>query len=214
LRLCAPATNIDNGGIEPMPTSAELRATARTSLSGNWLPAIGITLLFAVILGVVSYIPYIGEIGVLLLGGPLTLGLITYFVMLVRNEKPLVGLLFGSFDRFPVSFLVYLLVQIFVFLWTLLLIVPGIIAALRYSQAFFILRENPNIEAMDAIRQSKEMMVGHKGRLFVLYLSFIGWAILAAIPFGLGFIWLYPYMLAAQAAFYEDLKGRANVGSI
>jgi uncharacterized membrane protein len=196
-----------------MPTSAELRAIARKSLSGSWLPAIGITLLFGVIIGVVSYIPYIGTIGVLLLGGPLTLGLITYFVKLVQGERPLVGLLFGSFDRFPVSFLVYLLVQVFVFLWSLLLIVPGIIAALRYSQAFFILRENPNIEAMEAIRQSKEMMNGHKGRLFVLYLSFIGWAILASIPFGLGFIWLYPYMLAAQAAFYEDLKGRTVITS-
>lgn len=196
-----------------MPTSAELRAIARKSLSGNWLPAVGITLLYTVIIGVLSYIPYIGGIGVLLLGGPLTLGLITYFVRLVRNERPLVGVLFNSFDRFAVSFLVYLLVQIFVFLWSLLLIVPGIIAALRYSQAFFILRENPKIEVMEAIRQSKEMMKGHKGRLFVLYISFIGWAILACIPFGLGFIWLYPYMLAAQAAFYEDLKGRTVITS-
>ncbi|MEF3307085.1 DUF975 family protein [Paenibacillus sp. GYB003] len=191
-----------------MPTSSELRATARRSLSGNWLPAIGIALLFAIILGVLSYIPYIGGIAVLVLGGPLTLGLVTYFLQLHRGEKPVVGVLFGSFDRFAPSFLVYLLVQIFVFLWTLLLIVPGIIAALRYSQSFYILKDNPNIEAMEAIRQSKQMMKGHKGRLFVLYLTFIGWAILAAIPFGLGFIWLTPYMMATQAAFYEDLKGR------
>ncbi|GAA3409005.1 DUF975 family protein [Paenibacillus hodogayensis] len=191
-----------------MPTSAELRATARRSLSGNWLPAIGITLLFAIIIGVLSYIPYVGGLAVLLLGGPLTLGLLAYFVKLVRSEKPEVGLLFQSFDRFGVAFVLYLLIQIFTFLWTLLLIVPGIIAALRYSQAFYILRDNPNLEPMEAIRQSKEWMVGHKGRLFVLYLTFIGWAILAAIPFGLGYIWLYPYMLATQAAFYEDLKAR------
>lgn len=193
-----------------MPTSAELRATARRSLSGNWLPAIGITLLYAVIIGVLSYVPYIGGIAVLLLAGPLMLGLITYFLKLARGEKPVVGLLFQSFDRFGVSFLLYLLMQVFILLWSLLLIVPGIIAALRYSQSFFILRDNPNLEPMEAIRQSKEMMKGHKGRLFVLYLTFIGWAILAAIPFGLGFIWLYPYILAAQTAFYEDLKGRTG----
>jgi len=191
-----------------MPTSSELRAAARRSLSGNWLPAIGITLLFAVILGALSYIPFIGAIAVLLLGGPLTLGLVAYFLQLARGEKALVGALFQSFDRFGTSFLVYLLIQIFVFLWSLLLIVPGIIAALRYSQSFFILRDNPTIDPMEAIRRSKEMMVGHKGRLFILFLSFIGWAILASIPFGLGFIWLTPYIMAAQAAFYEDLKSR------
>ncbi|RKN80619.1 DUF975 family protein [Paenibacillus ginsengarvi] len=196
-----------------MPTSSELRATARKSLSGNWLPAIGITLLFAIIIGVLSYIPYIGGIAVLIVGGPLTLGLVTYYLKLVRGGKPGVELLFGSFDRFAPAFLVYLLVQIFVFLWSLLLIVPGIIAALRYSQSFYILQENPNIEPMEAIRQSKEMMVGHKGRLFVLYLTFIGWAILAAIPFGLGFIWLQPYIMTTQAAFYEDLKGRSGSAS-
>lgn len=194
-----------------MPTSAELRAIARKSLSGDWLPAIGVTVLYAIIIAVVSYIPYIGTLGVLLLAGPLTLGLITYFMKQARKEVPLVGDLFGSFDRFAVSFLVYIVIQIFVMLWSLLLIVPGIIAALRYSQSFFILRDNPNIEAMEAIRRSKQMMIGHKGRLFVLHLSFIGWAILAAIPFGLGFIWLYPYMLAAQVAFYEDLKGRTTM---
>lgn len=195
-----------------MPTSAELRATARKVLSGNWLPAIGVTLLFVVILGVLSYIPFIGEIGVLLITGPLMLGLIMFFVNLVRSGQPLIGQLFGGFERFAVSFLLYVLVQIFILLWALLLIIPGIIASLRYSQSFFILNDHPNLEPMDAIRRSKQMMDGHKLRLFWLHLSFLGWAILAAIPFGLGFIWLYPYMLSAQAAFYEDLKARSGSG--
>ncbi|MDF2726302.1 MAG: rane protein [Paenibacillus sp.] len=191
-----------------MPTSAELRATARKSLKGNWLPAIGITLLYIIIVSVLSYIPYIGFIGVILLTGPFTLGLIAYYVKLIRSERAEIGDLWGSFGQFGASFLVYLITSVLVFLWSILLIVPGIIAALRYSQSYYILRDNPTIEAMDAIRRSKQMMQGHKGRLFVLYLTFIGWAILAAIPLGLGYIWLYPYMLATNAAFYEDLKGR------
>ena len=193
-----------------LPTSSQIRAAARQSLRGNWLPAIGITLLMIVIMGILSYIPFIGGICALLLAGPLTIGLYAFFLNLVRAEKAEVGMLFGEFQNYGEKLLLTILIAVFTFLWTLLLIIPGIIAAYRYSQAYFIMKDNPGISAMDAIRLSKEMMAGHKFRLFVLNLSFIGWAILAAIPFGLGFIWLYPYMLASLTVFYQDLKDRTS----
>ncbi len=84
--------------------------------------------------------------------------------------------------------------------------IPGIVAALSYSQAFYILAENPGIGALEAIRISKRMMYGYKGKLFLLYLSFIGWAILSALTLGIGYLWLIPYVSTTLANFYEEVK--------
>ncbi|XID91971.1 DUF975 family protein [Paenibacillaceae bacterium WGS1546] len=88
------------------------------------------------------------------------------------------GTLFSGFSDFFKPFLLYLLLIVFVSLWSLLFVIPGIIAAFRYSQAYYILIDNTGIGPLEAIRRSKAMMVGHKGRFFMLYLSFIGWALL------------------------------------
>lgn len=193
-----------------MPTSAQIRAIARGSLSGSWAKGVIVGLIYSVIAGLVSSIPYIGWIGAILLAGPLILGVYMFFVRLGRGEQPSVATMFDGFNRFVPAFQLYVLIQVFVLLWSLLLIIPGIIASLRYSQAFFIMQDDPHISATDALNASKEMMIGHKGRLFVLHLSFIGWALLCVLTFGIGFLWLYPYILASQAAFYQDLKSRAN----
>jgi uncharacterized membrane protein len=92
-------------------------------------------------------------------------------------------------------------------LWTCLLIVPGLVMSFAYAMTPYILEENPEISAWEASTRSREMMKGHKFDLFYLYLSFIGWIILSCITFGIGFIWLVPYMQLSIAAFYNDLKG-------
>ncbi|MEL7624609.1 MAG: DUF975 family protein [Clostridiales bacterium] len=94
---------------------------------------------------------------------------------------------------------------VFILLWGLLLIVPGIIAAYRYAMTDYLLAENPDLGIMEAINKSKEMMKGHKAGLFCLQLSFIGWAILSALTFGIGFLWYNPYYYAAETAFYLHL---------
>ncbi|MFC3772339.1 DUF975 family protein [Paenibacillus sp. GCM10012303] len=193
-----------------MPTSSELRAAGRRSLTGYWWNAVGLTLIYSLILGLVGSIPGIGWIGVLLLGGPLTFAMYVFFLRLYRGERPLIGSLFDGFSRYAPTMALYLLMYVLIILWSLLLVVPGIIAALRYSQAYFIMQDDATIGPQDAIERSKEMMYGHKWRLFVLYVSFIGWALLSAITFGIGSLWLVPYMLASQAAFYEDLKSRSS----
>ena len=101
-----------------------------------------------------------------------------------------------------------LLVSIYTFLWTLLFIIPGFIAAFSYAMTPYILEENPYMPINDAIRQSKEMMRGNKWRLFCLEISFIGWAILCLLTCGIGFLWLTPYYNAAICAFYYDISGR------
>lgn len=109
-----------------------------------------------------------------------------------------------------------LLAAIFTFLWTLLLIIPGIVKSFSYAMTKYILEENPELSANEAIDRSRAMMRGHKFDLFWLYLSFIGWVILSIITCGIGFIWLVPYMETAEAAFYEEVKAdyAANGGLI
>lgn len=148
----------------------------------------------------------IGGIINFILGGAISYGVAGFFLKLVRNENPMIENLFNGFNYFVNTFLVNLVVTIFTFLWTLLLIVPGIIALFRYSMVYFIMNDNSEIGVMEAINLSGEMMKGHKGRLFCLWISFIGWFILGLIPCGIGLLWVIPYYTAAKANFYEDLK--------
>ncbi|MCS7464574.1 DUF975 family protein [Paenibacillus doosanensis] len=193
-----------------MLTNSELRRVARESLQGNWAGAIGATIIVSVILTIAAMIPGINWLLSLIIAGPFLLGLFLYFIRLVRGEEPKVENVFHGFRQFLNSFVLYLLISIFVTLWMLLLIVPGVIAALRYSQAYFIMNDNPDISGLDAIRQSKLMMDGHKMRLFMLCLSFLGWFVLGFILFGIGLIWVIPYFYAALAAFHQDLKHRTE----
>ena len=98
------------------------------------------------------------------------------------------------------------LMYIFLFLWSLLLVIPGIIKTFSYAMTPFILEEHPELTANEAIDHSRAMMKGHKFDLFWLILSFIGWFILSIFTFGIGYLWLFPYMQTSIAGFYEDVK--------
>lgn len=102
-----------------------------------------------------------------------------------------------------------ILSTIYIFLWTLLLIIPGLIKSYSYALTPYILVEHPEMSANEAIEESMRLMDGHKFDLFYLQLSFIGWAILSILSLGLGFFWLIPYQMTAQAAFYRDIKNEA-----
>jgi uncharacterized membrane protein len=180
----------------------ELRALARSQLHGSWLAAVGMVLVYCIILGISSAV----VVGPLILGGPLTLGFLGYFSKKSRGEPVKLENLFDGFKLFGTSFLLYLLEGVFLVLWFCLLIIPGIVKCFSYSMAFFILRDNPDIGALEAITQSRKMMKGYKGKLFGLCLSFIGWGILCCLSFSIGFLWLCPYISLSIANFYEDLK--------
>ena len=196
-----------NGSVK---SNGELRFLARQQLKGNWGMPILVCLVYSIIMGAPNAIPVLGSAAVILISGAMTLGLTRYFIMFKRNESPIIETLFDGFKLFIPSLVLWLLFSIFTFLWSLLLIVPGIIAALAYSQAFYILNDNPQIQAMDALRQSKQMMQGYKGKFFLLGLSFIGWSLLACLTLGIGFLWLVPYIQLSMANFYEDLKSSYN----
>lgn len=164
------------------------------------------------LLSIIAMIAIIYSLVVLVIGGAIKLGLCNYNINLV-NRAPQNGLstLFGRLNTFGKAFLLQLITGVLVFLWSLLLIIPGIIAMYRYAMAPFIMAQNPGVGIIEAIQQSKQMMKGHKWQLFVLQLSFIGWAILCVFTMGIGLLWLAPYIGASNAAFYLHVSGQQPV---
>ena len=137
---------------------------------------------------------------------PLEWGLTVFFLNLIRHEDIRYERLFDGYKDFVRVFLASFLCQLAVTIGCILLIVPGIILGLMFSQYAYILKDDPQISALDALMKSMKMMDGHKMELFWLYLSFIGWAILALFTFGFGLLLLVPYVETTLAHFYEDLK--------
>ena len=135
-------------------------------------------------------------------------GLVSFFLKISRNEEVTWKELFSKTNMFVPYLVITLLVGIFVFLWSLLLIIPGIIAALGYSQVYLVKLDNPEMGDFDAIKKSKELMRGHKWEFFLLNLSFIGWIILGAFTFGILYLWLIPYMEVTMCNFYNELVAK------
>lgn len=138
----------------------------------------------------------------------LSLGVMNAFLKLLREGDDRL-----TSNMFQIAFKNYwhkvwgmFLMHLFIFLWTLLFIIPGIVKAFSYAMTPYILDERPELSAGEAIDHSRAMMKGHKFDLFWLYLSFIGWGILCIFTLGIGLLWLVPYMQTAVAAFYEDVK--------
>lgn len=192
-----------------MVENSELRNEARLSLEGKWGLAIGTIVVYWLISGVVQSIPYVGWIVGIAIGGPLYFGLITFFLNISRGDDAALDNIFIGFKdgRFEKNFITYILMTVLIFLWSLLLIVPGIIKGIAYSQAFYLMTDDPELSGMDALNKSEEMMDGHKMRYFILALSFLPWALLCILTFGIGFLWLAPYIQVTFAKFYDDLKG-------
>lgn len=188
----------------------ELRSNARMQLKGNWMPAVLAYLVFTIISALPSTIPYVGLIISILIAGPMTLGITKFSVNLKRHNATNIEVIFDGFKNFTTAMVLQILIILFVTLWSLLLIIPGIIAYLSYSQAFYILNDKPELTSMEALEESKKMMQGYKWKLFCLYLSFLGWGILSALTFGIGTLWLNPYIGLSLANFYDNIKNNLN----
>lgn len=185
----------------------EIRLEAREFLQGNWLKLALVWLIYGAILSLVPATMGIGGIVPLIIGGPLMLGITRIFLKLWHRQDFQIEEMFQGFNEFYRSMVAYLLIALHVFLWSLLLIVPGIIAAISYSMTLFIMAEDRGIEAQEAMRKSKEMMEGHKTEYFMLMLSFIGWFLLSCLTGGLGFLLLSSYTTMASTIFFQRLKG-------
>jgi len=186
--------------------NAVLMQMARESLKGKWGLAIGTFVVYILITSVLQVIPVIGLIASLIISGPFALGLAIFSIPISRNQDAKLEQIFQGFINFGNALGAYLLMVLFILLWMLLLIVPGIIAALSYSMTFYILADDSSIGPMEAIDKSKKMMYGYKWKLFCLGLRFLGWALLCILTLGIGFLWLFPYMQISMVKFYDDIK--------
>lgn len=163
---------------------------------------------FAGIMASLAGLLLVYSIAVFIIGSAMQLGYNRYNISLYESTAtPKIETLFSYFSYFGNALVLRLLMFLKILAWTLLFIIPGIIAAYRYSMAPYIMAENPTMTAMEAIEESKRLMANNKWRLFCLQLSFLGWALLASLTV-VGGVFLLPYTEAANTAFYLDLTGR------
>jgi len=220
------------------PNASAFRAAARRSLKGYWGWALLVCLVAALLGGVsggsggvsgffrsaqdhaadypgmerlaAAAAPYacVWGIAVFLIGGAVELGACSFHCRLNLGQRPPFDALFERFSIFGKALGLRLFCALFILLWSLLLVVPGIIAAYRYSMAKYLMAEYPDMGVREAVNRSKELMDGNKGRLFCLQFSFIGWCLLSVLTLGILSLWLTPYVETATAAFYLELTGK------
>lgn len=192
---------------------------AISSLEHKWGESAILILLYLLIGGTVSYGPgllmpsatsnitssvTINIISLLLI--PMSWGVTITFLEVSRGMKVNYGNLAKGYHDFTRIFLTMFLKGVYTFLWALLLIIPGIVKGYSYAMTEFVLADRPDLAYNEAIEESMRLMQGNKWRLFVLDLSFLGWALLCILTLGIGYLFLAPYMEVAHAHFYADLK--------
>lgn len=203
-----------------MDSNSVLRKRARLALSGNWGTAIIISIILVVVNIAINYIG--GKVSSIqtffinfsttsfltILIAPLKFGVDWTFLNLVRSIEFKIESIFDPFKTdFIKCILASLLQWVYIMLWSLLFIIPGIVMGIAYSQISFILKDQPDLSITEVLVLSKKMMNGYKWKYFCMMLSFLGWAFLSILTLGIGFLWLTPYISATSAEFYNDLSG-------
>ncbi len=147
---------------------------------------------------------------------PVCVGYNSFTLRVYRGEAADIGGMFqNGFSNYWRHVGGMLWMGLFTFLWSLLFIIPGIIKALAYFMTPYILADCPTVTATDALKLSMRMTQGHKGKIFVMFLSFIGWAILTGLTFGiLGIFYTGPYFGTTYAGLYDELKREALANGV
>jgi len=205
--------------------SQDFKSWARQVLAGNWGAAIAVCLVADLMSlgvnvldmvqsgGAVTWLALISSLifGVLI-SGVTTLGIAYYFTNLVADRGAQFKNLFEPFRYLGKAIWMNTVIFCYIFLWSLLFVIPGIIAMYRYAMVPYLIAEFPDLSVSEAMEESARLMNGNKMRLFSLQFSFIGWVLLAVIAtFGIGMLWVTPYMHAADAAFYMEVTGRSGL---
>lgn len=189
-----------------MLTRTQLKTASKQQLKGKWL-IVGCAFFLIPLLSIgIGMIPLLGAILIALIPGPILLGQIFMVLKVVHEQEIDITDIFEGFNYLGKSIGLYILRGLFIFLWSLLLLIPGIIKGFAYSMAFYILAENPEMDILDALKESQRLTNGHKFELFMLHLSFVGWLILCSFTLGIGYFWLIPYMQVTYANAYQSLK--------
>lgn len=191
-----------------------VKLAAKESLNGKFGLAIGTLVVAALIIAAITLVgalTIIGSIAPLIFMGVFSTGIAIVFLAIVRNTSVEFSNLFDGFKNFGTTCLSGVLVYVFTFLWSLLLVIPGIVKSYSYAMTFYILADHPEMTATEAITASRKMMDGHKFDLFVLQLSFFWWYLLCSITFGIAYFYVAPYIAASTAKFYDTIKDGAVV---
>ena len=195
-----------------MKQNFELRNEAFELLKANWKQPVLLYFIISMICGVIYCIApsVVADIFILY---PCGYVFVMQLMSFMRDGKQnLVSDYFKLFkDKYIIALPVVALTYLYTFLWALLFIIPGIIKGYSYALASYISIEDNNIPAEECINKSMQMMEGHKIRLFLLDLSFIGWYFVAFLTFGIGLFWVVPYHEMARILFYEDLKSQQQL---
>ena len=178
--------------------------------------------LFFIVQAIFSFIGVVffavASLVTLIAGGPINYSFARIYLRLVgpENRRPKIEDLVEGFvgNNFLRTLVAQLEITVFTFLWSLLFIIPGIIKTISYSQTFYILADNPKMDADTAIKRSMEMMDGHKMDYFMLVLSFIPWVLLCIITLGIATIYVGPYMSATFAEFYRNVKTTSKLEAV
>lgn len=186
-----------------------IKKRAKEALSDNYGVCIG-TLVVSILIAVVAaFVPYAGTIIAIAVTPVVMVGLMNVYLHMYRGENVEFGDMFDGFRNYGHVLGGYWYMYLFIFLWSLLLYIPGIIKAYAYSMAPYILMDQPEISATDALEKSKQMTYGHKWEIFVMHLSFIGWGILSSLTMGiLGIFFVGPYFMLTMAGYYVVLRNQ------
>jgi uncharacterized membrane protein len=188
-----------------MKTNIEFKMLAKEALTNHWGVAIGALILYVLIINVASQLSFVGLI---FAGYPLVYGYSRFNIKLTQGTQDINDLFVGFSEYYLDNAITILIRELLVILWSLLLIVPGIIKGLSWAMVPYLQQdEDYHYFQMESLRKSAEMMNGHKKRLFMLYLSFLGWHLLGLLTLGiLNLLYVLPYQEQAIAQFYLDLK--------
>lgn len=206
-----------------------IKHDARQYLKGEWGKAVGLTFLYFILSAGVNlsieiyasggfmnwiYQDYAPPQAIILntiinlLLIPLSISIVWFYLDIVREKNTDISQVFTIYTDVKTMLKLIgtsIIIGIFTFLWSLLLLIPGIIKAIAYSQTFMLLKDHPEYSVFEAITESRRRMKGYKGKYFLLNLSFIGWGILCLFTLGIGFLWLAPYIYTSNATFYQNL---------
>lgn len=186
-------------------SNKDLMQQARDSLRGKWKTPVLITLAYIIVAGISNQSTALNLFFTFVLGGPIALSFAYFYLTIIREQRIDTNELKQGFSRFVPALLTNILATLFILLWALLLIIPGIMAAYSYAMAFYVLRDQPELGPREALARSKALMHGNRWKLFCLGWRFFGWILLAVLTICIGFLWLVPYIQTSMAHFYEDL---------
>lgn len=198
------------GGTASAASNRVQSTTSEVTVEGAGVSPEQAAFLAAVVLGVIFTVGIVGSIVHALLANPIEVGGRRFFEKNANDPTTQFNTMFEGFQDYGRVLVTMLIRDVFILLWTLLLIIPGAMKAYSYRLVPYLVKDRPELSPMEVLAESQALMRGNRWQAFVMDLSFIGWLLLGVATLNLGNIfWTNPYMNATDAALYQELTGRA-----